>query len=200
VAGRPRDESTTPAWGFFARAFERTAIPSGRQKAGSLSGRRVGPCLGPVRKSARAEADCAAPMGRGATATLERLVARLGQLGAMVPRFEDALDIPKGGAAGTCPRSCSVGAPSCRPVLSVPPGGVLRPVRRNSTGCKTALNFLSFCVTPRPRRPSRTRPGPAPTPLPDADHPIADRPSEATVPVANRAELPILQPLRTVPG
>jgi hypothetical protein len=148
VAGRPRDESTTPAWGFFARAFERTAIPSGRQKAGSLSGRRVGPCLGPVRKSARAEADCAAPMGRGATATLERLVARLGQLGAMVPRFEDALDIPKGGAAGTCPRSCSVGAPSCRPVLSVPPGGVLRPVRRNSTGRKTALNLLSFLRHP----------------------------------------------------
>ena len=36
-------------------------------------------------------------MGRGATATLERLAASLGQLGAMVPRFEDALDIPKGG-------------------------------------------------------------------------------------------------------
>ena len=36
-------------------------------------------------------------MGRGATATLERLAASLGQLGAMDPRFEDALDIPKGG-------------------------------------------------------------------------------------------------------
>jgi len=36
-------------------------------------------------------------MGRGATATLERLAASLGQLGEMVPRFEDALDIPKGG-------------------------------------------------------------------------------------------------------
>jgi hypothetical protein len=48
-------------------------------------------------KSARAEIDCAAPMGRGATATLERLAASLGRLGAMVPRFEDALDIPKGG-------------------------------------------------------------------------------------------------------
>ncbi|MGH8568535.1 MAG: putative transposase, partial [Gammaproteobacteria bacterium] len=36
-------------------------------------------------------------MGRGATATLERLAASLGQLGAMAPRFEDALDIPKGG-------------------------------------------------------------------------------------------------------
>jgi hypothetical protein len=36
-------------------------------------------------------------MGRGATATLERLAASLGQLGAMAPHFEDALDIPKGG-------------------------------------------------------------------------------------------------------
>jgi hypothetical protein len=36
-------------------------------------------------------------MGRGATATVERLAASLGRLGAMVPRFEDALDIPKGG-------------------------------------------------------------------------------------------------------
>ena len=53
--------------------------------------------LTPSTKSARAEADCAAPMGRGATATLERLAASLGQLGAMDPRFEDALDIPKGG-------------------------------------------------------------------------------------------------------
>lgn len=36
-------------------------------------------------------------MGRGARATIERLAASLGQLGAMAPRFEDALDIPKGG-------------------------------------------------------------------------------------------------------
>ncbi len=36
-------------------------------------------------------------MGRGATATRERLAASLGQLGAMVPSFENALDIPKGG-------------------------------------------------------------------------------------------------------
>jgi hypothetical protein len=36
-------------------------------------------------------------MGRGATATIERLAASLGQLGAMAPRFEDAIDIPKGG-------------------------------------------------------------------------------------------------------
>ena len=48
-------------------------------------------------KSARAELDCAAPMDRGATATLERFAASLGQLGATLPSFENALDIPKGG-------------------------------------------------------------------------------------------------------
>jgi hypothetical protein len=51
----------------------------------------------PSTKSERAEADCAAPMGRGATATLERLAASLGQLGEAAPRFASALDIPKGG-------------------------------------------------------------------------------------------------------
>ncbi len=36
-------------------------------------------------------------MGRGATATLERLAASLGQLHGIAPRFEGTLDIPKGG-------------------------------------------------------------------------------------------------------
>ena len=36
-------------------------------------------------------------MGRGATATLERLAASLGKLGEAAPRFASALDIPKGG-------------------------------------------------------------------------------------------------------
>ncbi len=36
-------------------------------------------------------------MGRGATATLERLAASLGQLGEAAPRLACALDIPKGG-------------------------------------------------------------------------------------------------------
>ena len=36
-------------------------------------------------------------MGRGATATLERLAASLGQLDEVTPRFGPALDIPKGG-------------------------------------------------------------------------------------------------------
>jgi hypothetical protein len=48
-------------------------------------------------KSGRAEADFSAPMGRGATATMERLAASLGQLGEAAPRLASALDIPKGG-------------------------------------------------------------------------------------------------------
>ena len=48
-------------------------------------------------KSERAEADCAAPMGRGATATIERLAASLGLLDEVAPRFSAALDLPKGG-------------------------------------------------------------------------------------------------------
>jgi len=51
----------------------------------------------PSSKSQRAEADCAAPMGRGATATVERLAASLGLLDEAAPRFSAALDIPKGG-------------------------------------------------------------------------------------------------------
>jgi hypothetical protein len=51
----------------------------------------------PSTKSERAEADCAAPMGRGATAMMERLAASLGQLEEAAPRFACALDIPKGG-------------------------------------------------------------------------------------------------------
>jgi len=48
-------------------------------------------------KSERAEADCAAPMGRGATATVERLLASLGKLDEVAPHFAPALDIPNGG-------------------------------------------------------------------------------------------------------
>jgi hypothetical protein len=36
-------------------------------------------------------------MGRGATATIERLAASLGKLDEVEPRFEAALDVPKGG-------------------------------------------------------------------------------------------------------
>ncbi len=36
-------------------------------------------------------------MGRGATATMERLAASLGMLDEVTPRFVAALDVPKGG-------------------------------------------------------------------------------------------------------
>ena len=48
-------------------------------------------------KSERAEADCAAPMGRGATATAERVLASLGLLNEYTPQFTTAVDIPNGG-------------------------------------------------------------------------------------------------------
>jgi hypothetical protein len=48
-------------------------------------------------KSERAEADCAAPMGRGATATTERILASIGKLDECALRFEAALDVPNGG-------------------------------------------------------------------------------------------------------
>jgi hypothetical protein len=48
-------------------------------------------------KSERAEADCAAPMGRGATATAERVLASLGLLNEYTPRFTAAIDVPNGG-------------------------------------------------------------------------------------------------------
>ena len=51
----------------------------------------------PSTKSERAEEDCAAPMGRGATAIMERLAASVGLLEEATPRFAAALDIPKGG-------------------------------------------------------------------------------------------------------
>ncbi len=48
-------------------------------------------------KSQRSEIDCAAPMGRGATATLERMAASLGQLEEVEPSFNRAVDLPHGG-------------------------------------------------------------------------------------------------------
>src|ERR1700680_2884185 len=48
-------------------------------------------------KSERAEADCAAPMGRGATATIERLAASLGGVDEGAPRFYPSLCVFTGG-------------------------------------------------------------------------------------------------------
>src|SRR5271154_4436039 len=48
-------------------------------------------------KSQRSEIDCAAPMGRGATATLERMAPSLGQLQEVEPSFNRRVDLPHGG-------------------------------------------------------------------------------------------------------
>ncbi|MGH8527665.1 MAG: putative transposase, partial [Gammaproteobacteria bacterium] len=48
-------------------------------------------------KSERSVQDCAAPLGMGATNLLERVAASMGQLGAVAPAFQAALDIPHGG-------------------------------------------------------------------------------------------------------
>jgi hypothetical protein len=61
-------------------------------------------------KSERAEADCAAPMGRGATATLERLAASLGQLSEASPRFAPRSIFPRVASCWLCRRSCSAGS------------------------------------------------------------------------------------------
>src|ERR1700680_2576324 len=60
-------------------------------------------------KSERAEADCAAPMGRGATATIERLAASLGALDEAAPRFDPALDVSKGGVLLALPALLACG-------------------------------------------------------------------------------------------
>src|SRR5271169_6160557 len=56
--------------------------------------------IGPIAastKSQRSEIDCAAPMGRGATATLERMAASLGQLEEVELSFNRSVDLPHGG-------------------------------------------------------------------------------------------------------
>ena len=52
-----------------------------------------------------------------------------------------------------------------------------RPVRRNPTGCKTALTFLCFfALRHSPDSHPSTQPGPAQHPFPPAGPPITDRP------------------------
>jgi hypothetical protein len=48
-------------------------------------------------KSERAEADCAAPMGRGAIATEQRILASLGLIDEYAPQFIAAVDVANGG-------------------------------------------------------------------------------------------------------
>jgi hypothetical protein len=64
-------------------------------------------------------------MGRGATATLERLAASLGLLNEAAPRFAAALDIAKGGVL------------LALPALLV--SGLLRAVPATTSGCRRAF-------------------------------------------------------------
>src|ERR1700693_4424318 len=60
-------------------------------------------------KSERAEADCAAPTGRGASPTVERRAASLGELDEAAPRFEPALDVSNGGVLLALPALLACG-------------------------------------------------------------------------------------------
>ena len=60
-------------------------------------------------KSERSEIDSSAPMGSGATRTLERVAAAMGMLDAAPIIFERALDIPKGGVLLALPALLEVG-------------------------------------------------------------------------------------------
>jgi hypothetical protein len=65
---RPKKRAAAVCFGSVAEKSARRAQPS-------LNGAQPS---APSTKSERAESDCAAPMGRGATATMERLAASLG--------------------------------------------------------------------------------------------------------------------------
>jgi transposase len=60
-------------------------------------------------KSARTEEDRAAPMGVGATHVEERIAASKGELQAVPPRFEQALDVPNGGVLLALPALLALG-------------------------------------------------------------------------------------------
>ena len=60
-------------------------------------------------KSGRSEQDSAAPMGMGASNVQARVAASLGQLVAVAPSFEPALDVPCGGVLFALPALLAVG-------------------------------------------------------------------------------------------
>lgn len=60
-------------------------------------------------KSSRSVVDSEAPMGLGATNTLDRLASSLGGLGPVTPRFESCLDVPNGGVLFGLPALLAVG-------------------------------------------------------------------------------------------
>ena len=87
--------------------------------------------------------DCAAPMGRGATATLERLAASLGLLNEAAPRFAAALDIAKGGVLLALPALLVSG-------LLRRAGDYFR-LPKGFYGLKTILLLLAFMALARLR-------------------------------------------------
>ncbi len=71
------------------------AVSAGRIRPAAKKDR--GEPIAASTKSERSEIDCAASMGRGATATLDRMAASLGQLVEVEPSFNRAVDLPHGG-------------------------------------------------------------------------------------------------------
>ena len=60
-------------------------------------------------QSARSEADSAAPMGYGATRTLERVAAAMDQLETAPIEFQVAQDLPRGGVLLAVPALLAMG-------------------------------------------------------------------------------------------
>ena len=85
--------------------------------AGSVTSRNKATADGQHQEQARGSR-CAPPMGRSATATMERLAASLGRLDEAAPRFAAALDIARAAYCWLCRRSCSAGSCARRQVFS----------------------------------------------------------------------------------
>jgi transposase-like protein len=78
-------------------------------RAGRLRAPRVIDAHRALSKSGRSEQDSAAPMGMGASNVQARVAASLGQLVAVAPSFEPALDVPCGGVLFALPALLAVG-------------------------------------------------------------------------------------------
>ena len=78
-------------------------------RAGRLRVPRVIEADGALSKSRRSEQDSAAAMGMGASNVEARVAASLGQLVAVAPSFEPALDVPCGGVLFALPALLAVG-------------------------------------------------------------------------------------------
>lgn len=78
-------------------------------RAGRLRAPRVSEADRALSKSGRSEQDSAAPMGMGASNVEARVAASLGQLVAVAPSFEPALDVPCGGVLFALPALLAVG-------------------------------------------------------------------------------------------